>query len=231
MKTFLHISKALAVACIQNKDCIWHEAVSLGEKYCLRNWCRSLEGSVFQNRVWWLISWKSNEFCFLVKTSAWIRELDSCVVWFLFNPWQDGGLYLTDTVNTVFSGAFWGPVRERSVLESRGCVTESLSGDKVQKLGCLRWHCGLKVWVFTSPLLQLRFFIILTVAVIPLRLCQFLSHSTEDHSRLFAVFCRAGSYQHWCTAGKFPTVSGFSRCDENNIKVQQLECMLETAPR
>lgn len=50
--------------------------------------------------------------------------------------------------------------------------------------------------MLTSALLQVRFFIVLTIAVIPRCLCQFLSHSTEDHSRLFAVFCRVSSDQY-----------------------------------
>lgn len=110
------------------------------------------------------------------------------------------------------------PGRDR--FESRGCVMKSLSSDTRQRLGCLCLDCGLEVWMFTSALLQVRIFTDLTVAVIPLCLRQFLSHSTEDHSRLFAVSCRVSSDQHCCTVSKFPTASGFSRCDENKIKVQ-----------
>lgn len=116
-------------------------------------------------------------------------------------------------------------------FESRGCVMKSLSSDTVQKLGCLCLDCGLEVWMFTSALLQVRFFIVLTVAVIPLCLHQFLSHLTENHSKLFAAFCRVSSDQHCCTVSKFPTASGFSRCDENKIEVQQQERMPETSPR
>lgn len=171
--------------------------ISAGEKHHLRNWSYSLEGRIFQNRIWWLISWKSNEFCFLVKTSAWIWELNSCYVRFLFNPWQDDGLYLTGAVMQGFQdqvGRDWW-AEFKKILWS----------GTVQKLrhafvwGVV-WRCG---YSSSSDSCRVQLFTVLTVPVIPLystNFCPTQQKTTAD----FIACCRVGSDQCRGTVGKLP---------------------------